>query len=43
MGLGLALKKLTVDNLSSALKHCTTDEKMIAKAKTVGEQLRAVS
>ncbi|KAH8921875.1 glycosyltransferase family 1 protein [Atractiella rhizophila] len=41
MGIGLGIKKVTVDNLVHALKIATTDERMIGRAKSVGEQLRA--
>ena len=43
MGIGLGVKKLTVDSLVHALKTATTDTRMIGRAKAVGEQLRAVS
>jgi UDP:flavonoid glycosyltransferase YjiC (YdhE family) len=43
LGVGSAVRKLTLENLSEALVAATTDQKQIQRAKIVGEQLRAVS
>lgn len=40
LNVGSAVRKLTVEALSDALKKATTDEKQIAKAKVVGEMIR---
>jgi hypothetical protein len=42
LGVGSAVRKLTVENLTEALLKATTDEKQIAKAKVVGEMIRKV-
>ena len=43
MGIGSAVRKLTVQSLSEALIAATTDQKQIQRAKEIGEQIRAVS
>lgn len=43
LGIGSSVRKLTVENLTEALTLATTDEKQIARAKLIGEQIRAVS
>jgi UDP:flavonoid glycosyltransferase YjiC (YdhE family) len=43
LGVGSGVRKLTVDNLTDALRTATTDVKQIDRAKLVGEQIRAVS
>jgi sterol 3beta-glucosyltransferase len=43
LGVGSAVRKLTVDSLTNALRAATTDIKQIDRAKLVGEQIRAVS
>jgi sterol 3beta-glucosyltransferase len=43
MGIGLCLKEMSVDLLSSAIKTITTDESMKKTARLVGEKIRAVS
>ncbi|GAA99895.1 glycosyltransferase family 1 protein [Mixia osmundae IAM 14324] len=40
LGIGTALKKLTVDSLSDALIKATIDEKQIARARMVGQNIR---
>lgn len=40
MGIGVCLKKLTVDSLTSALNVATQDERMIERARRVGEKIR---
>ncbi|KAI9139660.1 hypothetical protein BKA69DRAFT_1084373 [Paraphysoderma sedebokerense] len=40
LGAGVWLKKLTVDKLSAALTQITSDDKMIEKAKVLGEKVR---
>ena len=40
LNVGSAVRKLTKEALSEALKKATTDEKQIAKAKIVGETIR---
>lgn len=42
LGIGTAVRKLTVESLTQALITATTDQKQIARAKTVGEKIRAV-
>ena len=42
LGVGSAVRKFTVENLTEALLKATTDEKQIAKAKVVGEMIRKV-
>lgn len=42
LGVGTAVRKLTVNALTDALRAATTDVKQIARAKALGEQLRAV-
>ncbi|KAI0670202.1 hypothetical protein C8Q78DRAFT_174503 [Trametes maxima] len=41
LGVGAAVRKLTVDSLSHALHDATTNQKQIERAKVVGEQIRA--
>ncbi len=43
LGIGSSVRKLTVENLTEALKAATTDQKQIDRAKLVGEAIRAVS
>ena len=43
MGIGSAVRKLTVQSLADALVAATTDQKQIQRAKDIGEQIRAVS
>ena len=43
LGIGTAVRKLTVESLAAALVAATTDQKQIDRAKSVGEQIRAVS
>ena len=43
LGMGVAVRKLTVDTLSDALVRATSEVKMIERARHVGEQIRAVS
>lgn len=43
LGIGSAVRKLTVKSLTEALVSATTDVKQIQRAKAVGEQIRAVS
>ena len=43
LGIGSAVRKLTVQSLTEALVSATTDVKQIERAKMVGEQIRAVS
>lgn len=43
LGIGSAVRKLTVQNLSDALVAATTDQKQIQRAARVGEQVRSVS
>lgn len=42
LGIGSAVRKLTVQSLSDALIAATTDSKQIQRAKDIGEQIRAV-
>lgn len=42
LGIGTAVRKLTVESLTQALITATTDQKQIARARTVGEKIRAV-
>ena len=42
LGIGSAVRKLTVQNLSDALVAATTDQKQIQRAARVGEQVRTV-
>ena len=42
LGVGTGVRKLTVENLSEALIAATTDQRQIARAKLVGEQIRSV-
>ena len=42
LGIGAAVRKLTVDSLADALHEATTNQKLIDRAKLVGEQIRAV-
>lgn len=42
LGIGSAVRKLTVESLAVALHSATTDEKQIARAALVGQQIRAV-
>ena len=43
LGIGSAVRKLTVQSLSDALAAATTDQKQIQRAARVGEQVRMVS
>jgi len=43
LGIGSAVRKLTVQNLCDALVAATTDQKQIQRAARVGEQVRMVS
>jgi hypothetical protein len=43
LGVGSAIRKLTTDELANALIQATTNERQIAKAKVVGEEIRRVS
>jgi hypothetical protein len=43
LGIGSSVRKLTVENLTAALRAATTDVKQIERAKLVGESIRAVS
>lgn len=42
LGVGSCIRKLTVESLAEAFTMATTDEKQIARAKMVGEQIRSV-
>ena len=42
MGVGSGVKKLTVENLTLALRHATQDVRQIEKAKLMGEKIRGV-
>jgi hypothetical protein len=42
LGVGASVRKLTVENLADALITATTDQRQIARAKLVGEQIRSV-
>jgi sterol 3beta-glucosyltransferase len=42
LGVGLSIRKLNVGNFSKALKDATSNHKMIAKAKALGELIRKV-
>ena len=42
LGVGSAVRKLTVQSLTDALLAATTDQKQIQRAKELGEQIRAV-
>lgn len=42
LGIGAAVRKLTVETLAEALREATTNLKLIERAKLVGEQIRAV-
>lgn len=42
LGVGSGVRKLTVDTLTDALIAATTNHKQIARAKLIGEQIRAV-
>ncbi|KAH9081951.1 hypothetical protein EDB83DRAFT_2503137 [Lactarius deliciosus] len=41
LGIGTGVRKLTVENLAEALVAATTDQRQIARAKLVGEQIRS--
>ena len=43
LGIGSAVRKLTVNSLRDALVAATTDVKQIERAKVIGEQIRSVS
>ena len=43
LGIGSAVRKLTVQSMADALVAATTDQKQIQRAKEIGEQIRAVS
>jgi len=40
IGVGISLKKLNVQSLSKALREATTDNRMITKARVIGEKIR---
>jgi sterol 3beta-glucosyltransferase len=42
LGVGTSVRKLTVENLAEAFVTATTDQKQIARAKLIGEQIRSV-
>lgn len=42
LGVGTSVRKLTVENLAEAILTATTDQRQIARAKLVGEQIRSV-
>jgi sterol 3beta-glucosyltransferase len=42
LGVGTSVRKLTVENLAEAFIAATTDQRQIARAKLVGEQIRSV-
>jgi sterol 3beta-glucosyltransferase len=42
LGVGISIRKLNVHNFSKALKDATSNERMIQKAKSMGELLRKV-
>jgi hypothetical protein len=42
LGIGSGVRKLTVENLAEAFVTATTDQRQIARAKLVGEQIRSV-
>ena len=42
LGIGASVRKLTVENLSHALREATTNQKLIDRARVIGEQIRAV-
>jgi sterol 3beta-glucosyltransferase len=42
LGIGTGVRKLTVENLAEAFVAATTDQRQIARAKLVGEQIRSV-
>lgn len=42
LGIGTAVRKLTVESLTQALITATTDQKQITRARYVGEKIRAV-
>ncbi|KAL7285750.1 hypothetical protein ACG7TL_000859 [Trametes sanguinea] len=41
LGVGTAVRKMTVDSLAQALREATTNEKQIERARIVGQQIRA--
>jgi len=41
LGVGTSIRKLTVDSLTSALQHATTDIKQIDRARLLGEAIRS--
>jgi len=41
LGVGTGIRKLTVDSLSTALQHATTDIKQIERAKLLGQTIRS--
>jgi len=43
LGVGTGIRKLTSEELSEALIQATTNDRQIAKAKAVGEEIRRVS
>ena len=43
LGVGTALRKLTVDSLAKALVAATSNSKQILRAKAVGEEIRKVN
>ena len=42
LGIGSSVRKLTSETLAAALRTATTDEKQIARAAAIGQQIRAV-
>lgn len=42
LGVGTGVRKLTASALSDALVSATTDPKQIARAKTIGAEIKAV-
>ena len=42
LGIGSSVRKLTVENLADAFVAATTDQRQIARAKLIGEQIRSV-
>lgn len=43
LGIGSAVRNLTVSNLAAAITTAVTDEKQIARAKLAGEAIRKVT
>lgn len=42
LGIGSCVRRMTVDELSAALVHATTDLKQIARAKAIGKGIQSV-